>query len=127
MAINIEDFRSAGVLPTGPCSAWPQERNHAMMSRASEGKSTGGVRVHYADVKVGSVQMARNLAATAKQAMAHGKVASDIREERMETCRACPHFIEDSKRCSECGCYMEAKSWVGGNPKQLCPKKKWKR
>ena len=26
-----------------------------------------------------------------------------------------------------CGCFMEAKTWLKGNPKLLCPLKKWER
>ena len=72
-------------------------------------------------------RMARGLVKTAGQAIRHGKVSEVIRNERYETCKACPAFIEGSKRCSECGCFMEAKTWVGGDPKALCPLKKWER
>ena len=99
-------------------SAWPKERNEALMKSAVKRDKK---------VNVGAMRMARNLAQTAKQAVRHGKVSEEIREERYETCKACPHFIEDSKRCSECGCFMEAKTWVGGDPKALCPKQKWGR
>ena len=118
--MNIEDFRSGGVLPGGPVSAWPKSRNESLSKAARKTK-------HDTQVKVGAVRMAQGAAKAAKQAAVEGKVSAEIREERMETCRACPHFIEDSKRCSECGCFMELKSWIGGNPDHLCPKKKWVR
>ena len=121
MAIDIEQLRSGGALPSGPVSAWPKERNEELTKKART------VVKHDTKVNVGAMRMARNLAETAKQAVTHGKVSEEIREERYDTCKACPHFIEDSKRCSECGCFMEAKTWVGGNPKQLCPKQKWSR
>ena len=121
MAIDVEQLRSGGVLPSGPVSAWPQERNNELIKK--EKAKTKGAQ----SVNVGAMRMARNLAQTAKQAVTHGKVSEEIREERYETCKACPFFIEDSKRCSECGCFMEAKTWVGGNPNTLCPKKKWSR
>jgi hypothetical protein len=82
---------------------------------------------HATKVKASAGKMAGSLVKTAAQAMRHGKVSAEIREERYDTCKACPAFIEDSKRCSECGCFMEAKSWVGGDPKVLCPLKKWSR
>lgn len=71
--------------------------------------------------------MARGLVKTAAQAVSHGKVSKEVREERYDMCKACPAFIEESKRCSDCGCFMEGKTWVGGDPKQLCPQKKWVR
>ena len=122
MALNIEDFRSAGVLPQGPVSAWPRERHLEIMSAQVKGQPDHDTRV-----KVGMGRMMRNLAKTTGQALTGGKVSEEIREERYATCKACPHFIEDSKRCSECGCFMEAKTWVGGDPKALCPKHKWSR
>ena len=118
MAPSIEDFRSAGVLPTGPVSAWPEERNNQLLKSQPR---------HATRVKAGMGQMARGLAKTAGQALTRGKVSEEVREERYNTCKACPFFIEDSKRCSECGCFMEAKTWVGGDPDQLCPLQKWTR
>ena len=82
---------------------------------------------HATEVKAGAGKMVGGLIKTAGQAMRHGKVSEVIRNERYDTCKACPAFIEGSKRCSECGCFMEAKTWVGGDPKMLCPLKKWER
>ena len=120
-----EELKSAGVYPTGPCSAWPQERNvelHEKMRVAPAPSAT-----HATKVKAGAGKMVGGLLKTAGQAMRHGKVSEVIRNERYETCKACPAFIEGSKRCSECGCFMEAKTWVGGDPNMLCPLKKWER
>lgn len=126
MAFTPEDFRSAGVLPKGPVSAWPQERHDQMMAKARiEQQDTGRVK-HATEVKPGMREMAGGLINAGRQALFNGKVASAIREERMETCRQCPSFIEASKRCSDCGCFMEAKTWIAGNPDVLCPLKKWK-
>ena len=138
-----EELKSAGVYPTGPCSAWPQDRNQELVKRLTlQGKweyEVGGERVtpeqvtenkrkkHATEVKVGLGEMAKGLANTAKQALVHGRVEQEIRDERYEMCKACPAFIEDSKRCSECGCFMEAKTWIGGDPEVLCPLKKWVR
>ena len=117
MAFSAEDFRSAGQLPTGPVSAWPKERNDKMMAKT---------RVHEdPEVKVGMREMMGGIVNVVGQGLKHGKVSNQIREERMETCRQCPSFIKESKRCSECGCFMEAKSWVAGNPDTLCPLQKW--
>lgn len=78
-------------------------------------------------VNASTGKMAKGLLKTAGQAFRHGKVSAEIREERYDTCKSCPFFIEDSKRCSDCGCFMEAKTWVGGDPNMLCPQKKWRR
>lgn len=82
---------------------------------------------HDTKVKGGIASMAQGFLRTAAQAAAYGKVLKEIRDQRYETCKVCPHFIEESKRCSECGCFMEAKTWVAGDPKNLCPKNKWVR
>lgn len=116
-----EELKSAGVYPSGPVSAWPQERNEALMA------TIGGRVEHDKKVKASATKMAKGLVQAAGSMMRHGKVSSEVREERYNTCKGCPAFIEDSKRCSECGCFMEAKTWVGGDPKMLCPLKKWER
>ena len=124
MINSIEDLRSAGKLPIGPVSAWPQERNVA----GPEMQKAGGVVqevIHDKELKLGFGQMMKGAVKIAGQAITHGKVSEEIRNERYDICKQCPHFIEESKRCSECGCFMEAKTWVAGNPKSLCPKKKW--
>jgi hypothetical protein len=126
MINSIEDLRSGGVLPSGPVSAWPQSRN-APGPEMKKAWHDRDIAKHDTQVKAGLGDMAKGLVKVAAQAVSHGRVSEEIREERMETCRQCPHFIEDSKRCSECGCFMEAKSWVGGDPKGLCPKAKWVR
>jgi len=125
-----EELKSAGTYPTGPCSAWPEERNAALMAQAETSKS----KAIYADPrftnkKVGpsAGKMARGLFKTAGQAVRHGKVSEEVRNERYATCRACPLFNPESKRCNDCGCFMEAKTWVGGDPDQLCPQRKWSR
>ena len=120
-----EELKSAGTYPTGPCSAWPQERNDSLMARIN---TEGEARFRReTKVKASAGKMARGLLRTAGQAMRHGKVSEEIREERYNTCKNCPFFVEESKRCSDCGCFMEAKTWVGGDPNTLCPQKKWSR
>ena len=82
---------------------------------------------HATEVKAGIGKMAGGLLKTAAMGLKGGKVSAEIREERYDTCKACPLFVEDSKRCSDCGCFMELKTWVNGDPNKLCPKQKWKR
>ena len=117
-----EELKSAGVYPTGPCSAWPQERNEYLHKHARPTNVK-----HATKVNASPGTMARGLVKAAGSVMRHGKVSSEVREERYDACKACPAFIEDSKRCSKCGCFMEAKTWVGGDPKALCPLRKWER
>lgn len=78
-------------------------------------------------ISASPMQMASGLIRSGAQAVMHGTVEAEIREERYATCRGCEHFIPDSKRCAECGCFMEAKTWIGGDPKMLCPLAKWSR
>jgi len=120
-----EELKSAGVYPQGPVSAWPQGRNNTLMNQARE-RGRAGLQ-SATKVSASTGKMAAGLLKTAGQALRHGKVSEVIRNERYETCKACPAFIESSKRCSDCGCFMEAKTWVGGDPKALCPQKKWER
>ena len=120
-----EELKSAGAYPQGPVSAWPQERNDALMSQTKEGGRTRNKSATKVNASVG--KMAGGLLKTAGQALRNGKVSKEIREERYDTCKACPFFVKDSKRCSECGCFMEAKTWIGGDPNVLCPKQKWER
>lgn len=122
MINSVEDLRSAGVLPSGPVSAWPKERNVA-------GPGMKGSKAHTPEPKIkpSIAGLAKGLGKVAYQSITNGKVSFEVREERYDTCKACPAFRESDKRCSECGCFMEAKTWIGGDPDQLCPLKKWDR
>ena len=102
----------------GPVSAYPHSR-HLELSQSTE--PVEGVR----RVKASTGKMAKGLLKTAGMALRHGKVSEEIRNERYNTCKACPAFLPDSKRCSECGCFMEAKTWIGGDKSLLCPLDKW--
>jgi hypothetical protein len=126
MIESIEDLRSGGVLPTGPVSAWPKSRNIAAASMAKSWQANSAAE-NANKITTGLGKMAAGLIRTTGQAIMNGKVSAEIREERYDTCKQCNYFIEESKRCSECGCFMEAKTWVGGDPNMLCPKSKWKR
>jgi len=124
----VKELSCDGVAPTGPCSAWPKKRHDEIMAIVEERARSQGVIVEHAkEVNVSATTMVGGLLKTAGQAIMNGKVSEEIRNERYDTCKACPFFIEDSKRCSECGCFMEAKTWVGGDPNMLCPKQKWSR
>lgn len=140
-----EELRSAGVLPTGPVSAWPHDRHKLLMNsfnmHVSNEQNTSYSIGRSGDVvlsvlssaeraqsvSAGLGTMAKGFVRAASQALVNGRVSEEIREERYNTCKSCPFFVEDSKRCSECGCFMEAKTWIGGDPDLLCPKRKWSR
>lgn len=49
-------------------------------------------------------------------------VFDDVFERRMSICKDCPFFIQESKRCSKCGCFMEKKAMF---KKTKCPEGKW--
>lgn len=41
---------------------------------------------------------------------------------RIKLCEECDKFIEEARKCSECGCYIDTKaSWAS----EECPLKKW--
>lgn len=122
--MNAEDFRSSGVLPSGPVSAWPKSRNEKLTASAKARQLSSQ---EDPEVKVGIGRMANGLLKTGAQAIRNGRVSNEIREERYAMCKECPSFNRQNRRCSDCGCFMEAKTWVGGNPKKLCPQKKWLR
>lgn len=117
-----EELKSAGVYPTGPCSAWPEERNKSLTAAFFPAKEK-----QVSQKMPGIGKMAAGLVKTATQAARNGRVSKEIRDERYKTCKACPLFDQKSKRCTDCGCFMEAKTWIGGNPDYLCPKQKWSR
>lgn len=121
-----EELKSGGAYPSGPCSAWPQERHEKLFAQHADKRThkNGPTRVQ-AQPNLSS--MAGGILKTGMQAIANGRVSPTVRAERMATCKACPAFDPKSKRCNQCGCFMEAKTWVGGDPDTLCPMKKWTR
>ena len=124
--MDIEQFRSGGVLPTGPVSAWPFERNKEIVD-AEQKRQESKPSQHATRVKASLADMGKSLAKNAALAFTKQNVESLVREARMETCRQCPSFIVDSQRCAECGCFMAAKTWLNGDPKVLCPLQKWEK
>ena len=106
-----EQFRSGGALPSGPVSPWPKGRR---IQKADKIKATGK-------------EMFKSAIQNAGRAMKGGSVTPEVRNERFDTCRACPSFIKNSGRCKECGCFMKVKTWINANPDELCPLKKWDR
>ena len=120
-----EELKSGGAYPSGPCSAWPKARNMFLLESIKRSKQ-GDVK-HDTKVKAGVGEMITGFSKATGQAVRFGKVSAEVRNERFATCKSCPSFIKDSKRCSECGCNMQMKTWIGGNPATLCPLNKWSR
>lgn len=113
-----------GVEPTGPVSAWPRERN-IQLHRQHQMQTDAARREWEKEEKADLKKMAGGVVKTALQAARNGKVSKEVREARMETCKGCEFFKPDSKRCSLCGCFMEAKTWIAGPKHNLCPKDRW--
>lgn len=74
------------------------------------------------------LEMAKNLVGSAKD-IAAGAIAGEglaveqtIYEHRMNICEGCEFFINETSRCSVCGCYMKAKAMF---KKTYCPENKW--
>ena len=122
MINSVEDLRSAGALPSGPVSAWPKERNVAGPEMKAHHKT-----VKDPQIKPSIAGLAKGLGKVAMQGIRNGRVSDEVRNERYDICKACPAFRKKDKRCSDCGCFMEAKTWIGGDPDTLCPQKKWER
>jgi hypothetical protein len=49
-------------------------------------------------------------------------VTEDVYNTRMATCTACEFFRKEDKRCTQCGCFMEAKTRLKNVE---CPIHKW--
>lgn len=45
-----------------------------------------------------------------------------VSEERLDHCRRCEFFVEDSSQCQKCGCFMDYKTLL---PWSECPLGKW--
>ena len=129
--IDIEEFRSAGKLPEGPVSAYPKSRNDELERRRRKAMASSFAATpedeRATKVKAGLGQQFGGLMKNTKQLVKSGTVSKKIRDERYDTCKSCPAFVERSKRCSDCGCFMEAKTWINGSVASLCPRKKWRR
>jgi hypothetical protein len=114
--------------PMGPCSAWPKERNDSIRFNRATGNFVDeqgkDVEPSSEQVKIKAtvMDMAKNLTVTTVKALSRGKLNKEDRDKRYNECLNCPSFVQHSKRCSECGCFMSAKTWVAG---ATCPLGKW--
>lgn len=46
----------------------------------------------------------------------------ELRKKRLEICRECPEYNNLTKQCSQCKCFMPAKTWLEN---AFCPLRKW--
>mgnify|MGYP003337677022 CR=1 FL=1 len=51
-----------------------------------------------------------------------GRVSDEVKQTRLDICKACPFFMKISHQCRKCGCIMDAKT---GLPHAFCPEGKW--
>lgn len=122
------NFDGSLVYPKGPCCAWPKERNDTIQVNPVNGQPT----VEFASseilddngqkIKASLGDMAAGMLRTTVQVMRKGKLDQESRDARYSKCLDCDSFIKSSKRCAECGCFMQAKTWVAG---AVCPLGKW--
>jgi hypothetical protein len=49
-------------------------------------------------------------------------VTQEVVDERLAICLGCERFIEDQKRCRDCGCFVKFKTRLRS---QHCPRDKW--
>lgn len=116
------------VMPSGPCMGWPKERSQPGPKLLNNGLDPTQYRVASAieekdtKVKASFSDMTKSLIQNSVKLIQTGRLDQEARDKRMETCVKCKHFIESSKRCSECGCFMEAKTWIAG---ATCPIGSW--
>lgn len=110
------------VYPTGPCSAWPKERNSPPVDFPSEEEVRAMIKNKDPRVKASLGNMAKGFVETTVKLVKNGTLSQSERDARYNKCLQCPSFIRSSKRCSECGCFMEAKTWISG---AVCPLAKW--
>lgn len=129
MIKSAEDLAHIGadgslVLPSGPCSAWPKERNAAAPEARKIYRPTNGYQSigNATTVKATAGEMVAGLAKNVAGAVIHGRVSQVERDQRYETCKHCPELIVDSNRCAQCGCFMTAKTWFKA---AKCPLGKW--
>lgn len=69
-----------------------------------------------------SIETARNLSRAGRDVALRRFVPDDVKEIRMDICKACPSW--KNYRCTECGCQMKVKVALTSSE---CPLKKWGR
>lgn len=70
-------------------------------------------------------EMLASLTQAVDQVLRGGRVIPEVAQARLEICKQCIHLIPEKNRCSICGCYMNAKTYIA---RASCPDSppKWK-
>ena len=68
--------------------------------------------------------MSLMIADVIRDAIQNNQIFAEKQEQktRFDICQACEHFESESKRCKQCGCYMEQKVQYTA---AKCPVNKW--
>lgn len=119
---SARDLACDGVYPTGPVSAWPAEE---IVDRGPIIPDAQTPEAQTTAMKADAKKMAESLLDSASRLIREKRVTADVRAERLKTCETCPAFNKKKRRCNECGCFVDVKSWLGGDPTSLCPLSKW--
>ena len=69
-----------------------------------------------------SIETAKSLSKAGRDVALRRFVPDDVKEMRMDICKACPSW--KNYRCTECGCQMKVKVALTSSE---CPLKKWSR
>lgn len=67
-------------------------------------------------------EMLLKKAAAAKEALEHVVASEELAAERMAICQDCPALTKLTRQCTECGCFVFAKTKL---QHASCPLKKW--
>jgi len=50
------------------------------------------------------------------------KIDDSIKKQRLDSCESCPLFVRQSRRCSQCACFVDVKVTFG---REACPVGRW--
>jgi hypothetical protein len=67
-------------------------------------------------------EVAEAAATAAKEAFSNLAVSEADRDSRYAICKECPHLIQSTTTCTQCGCFMAAKTYLADVE---CPIGKW--
>lgn len=126
---GIEDFAYVNedgslVMPSGPCSIWPQERGQLspeILKKIADGRINAKF-TQEAKLEPGLAEMAKGAAGSLFDLAVSGVASKELQEERYQACTRCPFFIKKTKQCSKCGCVMPFKVKVKD---AVCPVGIW--
>ena len=71
-----------------------------------------------------SIETAKGLGRASRDIFMRRFVPEDVKQIRMDICKACPSWNKRFNRCTECGCQMKVKVALTSSE---CPLRKWGR